>query len=240
MGVRDLRNRYVRSVLGQFWLMLSSAFMIIALAIFWSLLGGQPLQVLLPFVGIGFVMWSYLSQVITECTSIFITHANLYRNQRMNFSVSIYSVIYRNTIMLAHSLVIVLILIVIFGVPINWFCLQIIPGLLLTWIAMLWVGYVIAMMCVRYRDIIQVITNWLLVLFFITPIMWKRDFLPQEYHFLVDYNPLGQFIELLRSPFLGEPVSGFTWAFTISMAIGGAMLAAPVIGRYHRRVIFWM
>ena len=33
--------------------------------------------------------------------------------------------------------------------------------------------------------------------------MWKPDFLPREYHFIIDYNPLAQFLEMLRNPFLG-------------------------------------
>ena len=111
---------------------------------------------------------------------------------------------------------------------------------MLTWLMLLWVGYVLAMACVRYRDLIQVVTNWMLLIFFLTPIMWKPDFLPQEYHFLIEYNPLAQFLELLRNPFLGRPVSAFAWLSSGVIAIGGALLALPIIGRYQRRVIYWM
>jgi homopolymeric O-antigen transport system permease protein len=240
LGVNELRHRYARSRLGQFWVVLSTAIMIGTLASLWSLLWNQPLRDLMPFIGTGMVMWTYLSQVIIECTSIFVNHRYIYQNQKINFSVSIYSVIYKNTLMLAHSLIIILILIVIFGVPVNRYHFQIIPALLLTWITMVWAGYLIAMICVRYRDIIQLITNWMLVLFFFTPVMWKPDFLPSEYHFIIDYNPLSQFMEILRNPFLGEPVSSYAWLSTIVIACAGVLLALPLIGRYQRRVIFWM
>jgi ABC-type polysaccharide/polyol phosphate export permease len=185
-------------------------------------------------------MWTFLTQVLTDCTAIFVTHGNLYRNQKMNFSVSVYSVVYKNTIMLAHSLVIVVVLILAFGVPINWYLLQVLPAFVLTWITMLWTGYVIAMTCVRYRDIIQVIVTWLTVFFFLTPVFWMPSFLPSQYHFIIDYNPLAQFLELLRNPFLGLPVSSHAWLVTTAIALGGGLLALPVIGRYRRRVIFWM
>ena len=240
LGVRELRHRYARSKLGQLWLTLSTAIMIGALGSVWSVLWQQPMREMMPFFGIGLIMWTYMSQVLTECTSVFISHSNLYRNQKMNFSMSVYSVIYKNTLMLAHSLIIVVVLILAFGVPINWYQLQLIPAFALTWITLVWLGYVIAMICVRYRDIIQVITNWLLVLFFITPVMWKAEFLPVKYHFIVDYNPLAQFLDLLRKPFLGEPVSFYTWVTTIAIALGGGIVALPLIGRYRRRVIFWM
>jgi lipopolysaccharide transport system permease protein len=158
----------------------------------------------------------------------------------MNLSVSIYSVVYKNTLILAHNLIIIIILILTFAVPVDWWLFQIVPALLLTWITMICLGCLIAMVCVRYRDIIQLITTWLTVFFFITPVMWKPDFLPRQYHFIIDWNPLAQFLELLRAPFLGQPVSWHTWGLTMAIALGGGVLSLPVIGRYHRRVIFWM
>jgi ABC-type polysaccharide/polyol phosphate export permease len=105
---------------------------------------------------------------------------------------------------------------------------------------MLWVGYLIAMMCVRYRDIIQVITTWLMVLFFVTPVMWKADFLPAQYHALIYFNPLAHYLELLRAPLLGGGVGAYTWLITTVIALGGGLLVLPLIGRYQRRIVLWM
>jgi lipopolysaccharide transport system permease protein len=240
LGTKELRNRYMRSKLGQIWLTLSSAIMIGAMGLVWSLLFKQPVRELLPYFGISLIMWNFMSQVLIECTGIFSAHAQFYRNQKMNFAVSIYSVIYKNTIIIGYNLIIIALLIAIFGIPVNWYLLQIVPAFVLTWLMLLWVGYVLAMACVRYRDLIQVVTNWMLLFFFLTPIMWKPDFMPPEYHFLIDYNPLAQFLELLRNPFLGRPVSDLAWISSSVIAIGGALLALPIIGRYQRRVIYWM
>jgi ABC-type polysaccharide/polyol phosphate export permease len=240
LGIRELRHRYARSKLGQVWLTLSTAIMIGALAAVWSLLWNQPIYQITPFFGVSIIMWTYLSQVLVDCTSIFVDQGNLYRNQKMNFSVSIYSVIYKNTIILAHSLIIIVVLIVAFDVPVNWYLLQIVPAFGLAWIGMAWLGYFIAMTCVRYRDIIQVITTWLSVLFFITPVMWKPDLLPRQYHLIIELNPLAQFLEILRNPFLGQPVSSYAWLITTAIALGGGLIALVVIGRYQRRIIFWI
>jgi lipopolysaccharide transport system permease protein len=239
IGIRELRHRYARSVLGQFWLTVSTGCMIAALSGVWSLLWNQPMHALGPFIGVSLIIWNYLSQNIIDCTTIFIAQGNLYRNQKMNFSVSIYSVIYRNTIIFGHSLIVIAALIVIFGVPVNWYLLQIGPAFGLTWIFMTWLGYLVAMACVRYRDIIQVITTWLTVLFYVTPVMWMPDFLPPKYHLVVTLNPFAQFLEILRNPFLGQPVSSYAWLITAALAFGGGLIALGVIGRYQRRIIFW-
>jgi lipopolysaccharide transport system permease protein len=240
IGIRDLRHRYMRSKLGQLWLTLSTGSMIGTLAAVWSLLWRQPIHELMPFLGVGLIMWSYLSQVIVDCTSIFIDQGNLYRNQKMNFSVSVYSVIYKNTIMLAHSLVIVLVLIVVFDVPVNWYILEVVPAFAVTCVGMVWVGYLIAMTCVRYRDIIQIITTWLTVLFYVTPVMWKPNFLPTEYCAIIQLNPFAQFLEILRNPLLGQPISFYAWVSTVTISLGGGLFAIAIIGRYQNRIIFWM
>jgi ABC-type polysaccharide/polyol phosphate export permease len=240
IGIRDLRHRYARSKLGQLWLMMSTAMMIAAVAVVWSLLWAQPLHELMPFIGVSLIIWSYLSQVLIDSASAFIGQNHLYLTQRMNFSVSIYSVIYKNTIIFAHNLVIIAVLIVAFKVPLNWYLIQIVPAFVLTWIGMVSVGYLIAMTCVRYRDIIQVITTWVTVLFFITPVMWKPEYLPREYHLVIQLNPFAQFLELLRNPLLGQPVSPNTWLTTFVISLGGGFIALVLIGRYHRRIIYWM
>jgi lipopolysaccharide transport system permease protein len=240
LGIRELRHRYARSKLGQVWLTLSTAIMIGMLGAVWSLLWQQPVHDLMPFLGTSMIMWTFLSQVLTESTSAFVNHGNLYRNQKMNFSVSIYSVTYRHALILAHSFVIIVVLIIAFGVPVNFYLLQAIPGFALTLIMLAWLGYIIAMACIRYRDVTQVITTWLSVFFFVTPVMWRPNQLPAKYDFVVDYNPLAQYLELLRNPLLGEPVSAWAWLTTTAISLGGGLVALVLIGRYQRRVIYWM
>jgi lipopolysaccharide transport system permease protein len=240
IGIRELRHRYARSKLGLFWLTLSTASMIGVLIAVWSLLWNQPIHELGPFIGMSIIIWNYLSQILIDCTLTFSNQANLYLNQRMNFSVSVYSVIYRNTIMLAHSLIIVVVLVVAFDVPVNWHLLQIVPAFALTLIAMVWLGYLIALICVRYRDVVQVIITWFTVLFYITPVMWKPDFLPKRYHLIIELNPFAQFLEIMRNPLLGQPSSSYAWLSTTVLALGGGLVALAVIGRYKPRIIFWM
>ena len=240
LGIRELRHRYSRSRLGQLWLMSSMATTIAVMSGVWSLLWNEELRRFTPYIGIGLIMWNFLSQVLTECTSIIVLHNGLYLNQRMNYSVSIYSLIYRNLMVLAHNLIIVAILIMVFQVPVNWYDLQIVPAFALVLVTLAWLGYVLAMLCVRYRDVVQIVVNWLVVLFFVTPVLWRADFLSAEYRFLVDYNLAAQFMDLLRNPFLGEPISLYTWIVTTAIAFGGGLLSLPVIGRYHKRIIYWV
>jgi ABC-type polysaccharide/polyol phosphate export permease len=240
LGIKEFRRRYRRSRLGQTWATLTTALFIGALGFTYSFLFRQPLAGMLPWVGIGVIAWNHLSAITNECTAIFAAHGPYYLNQKMVFSVSIISVIYRNAIILAHNMVIVVVLIIVFAVPVNWNTLALVPGLLICWLALLGAGYVLGIICTRFRDVTQLVANVLQIAFFVTPIMWKPGFLPPKARFIVDYNPFALFISLLRAPLLGEPVALGSWAAALAMTIIGGLAALWVIGRYERRVMFWV
>jgi len=240
LGVNELRRRYRRSRLGQTWVTMTTALLIGALGFTYSVLFRQPLASLLPWIGIGMIVWAYFSAIANECTAIFTAHGPYYLNQKMVLSVSIISVIYRNAIVLAHNMVIAVVVIILFGVPVNWNTLALAPGLLICWLALLCAGYVLGMICTRFRDAAQIVENVLQIAFFVTPIMWKPEFLPPEVRFIADYNPFALFISLLRNPLLGEPVALGSWAAALAVAIIGGLAVLWVIGRYERRVIFWV
>src|ERR1700730_5972625 len=68
LGIGDLRHRYARSKLGQLWLVFSTAVMVVALGIVWSLLWNQAIGKVMTFIGVGLIIWNFLAQVLTECT----------------------------------------------------------------------------------------------------------------------------------------------------------------------------
>src|SRR5437667_12263712 len=83
-----------------------------------------------------------------------------------------------------------------------------------------WVGLLVGMVSARFRDVPQIIGNFLQVAFFITPILFKPEMLGQ-YHFLVDLNPLTHFIAILRAPLLGEAPRLANWLAVVSISLVG-------------------
>src|SRR5262249_5151628 len=75
IGTRDLRQRYTRSRIGQFWLTISMGLMIGGLGFLWSTVFKMPAADLMPHVAAGFVVWMLISGVLGEATSVFISTA---------------------------------------------------------------------------------------------------------------------------------------------------------------------
>lgn len=83
MGVGEIRRRYARSRLGQFWVTLSTAFALGALSLVWSALWRMPMADLLPFITVSMIAWTFISGMLTEAPTVFVSAAPIVHNQGM-------------------------------------------------------------------------------------------------------------------------------------------------------------
>lgn len=240
IGTSELRRRYSRSTLGQFWLTLSTAVTVVTLGMVWSLLWKMSIAELLPFFAISFVVWNFMSAFLSEATTVFVGSSMFFMNQRMTFSTVILALTYRNLITLAHNSVIVILVLVFFAIPLTWSSLLAVPGLVLTTLTGFFVAYLVAMASLRYRDLVQLVGNVVQILFFITPVMWKEALLPVDQRWIVDYNPFAIFLSIVRDPILGAPIPVDRWWTASAITIAAGLIAIYVVGRLRRRIIYWI
>src|SRR2546421_8571338 len=126
MAMQDIRLRYRGSVLGPFWLTISTVIMVAAIGLIYARLFNMELARYLPFLTIGLVIWQYVSSLITDGCQTFLSSQNIIHQAPMPFSIHVWRSVYRNVIVLAHNLVIVPLVLIIFYVPVGWSVLAIV------------------------------------------------------------------------------------------------------------------
>ena len=240
MGTSELRRRYARSRLGQFWLTLSMAVTVVTLGLVWSQLWKMPIEELLPFFAVSMVVWTFVSGFFIDASAAFVAGSPYFMNQRMSFSTIIYAMTYRNLITLAHNSLIIVGVLLFFQQPVTREALWAIPGLLLTTISGVAIAYLLAMACLRYRDLVQFVANMMQIVFYITPVIWKESLLPADKQWLVDFNPFAVYMSIIRDTLLGTPILPGRWLAAVVMAIALVALALYFVGRFRRRIIYWI
>jgi len=240
MGLNEIRRRYARSSIGQFWVTISTAIMVAALGMVWSTLWRVSLGELLPFISISLILWGLISGAIADAPTAFAQSAPMYLNQGMSFSTAIYALVYRNLLIFAHNAPIIVVVMILFSIKPGFASLLALPGIVILLTALVWLSYVIAIACVRFRDLVQVVQSGLLLAFFITPVMWKPDQIPPDKHYLLSLNPFASLLSVVREPLLGQIPNLQVWLIAIAFAVGGFALALPLIGFCKRRIIYWI
>ncbi|MFT0171983.1 ABC transporter permease [Paraburkholderia mimosarum] len=241
LGWQDVRQRYRRSALGPLWLTISMGVLIGTIGVVFGTIFKTPLKQFLPFLSIGIIFWSFISTVITESCSGFIAAEGIIKQLPIPLFVHILRMMWRNILILGHNLVIFpLVLLAVATLPQPTVFLAI-PGFVLLILNLAWLGLLLALVCTRFRDLAQIVTSALQVVFYLTPIVWAPKTLTSPYAaYLLNLNPIYHLIEIVRAPLLGELPTVLNWTCTGGMAILGWAITLLVYGRYKRRIAYWL
>src|SRR6266545_4795204 len=107
MAMQDIRLRYRGSVLGPFWLTISTVIMVAAIGLIYARLFNMDVGRYLPFLTIGLVIWQFVSSLIIEGCQTYMSSQHVISQVRLPFSLHAWRVVYRNLIVLAHNMVII-------------------------------------------------------------------------------------------------------------------------------------
>lgn len=95
---------------------------------------------------------------------------------------------------------------------------------------------------VYFHDVSHMLEVAAQLLFFLTPIFYGREiFDKREMSYLVDWNPIAAFIEVIRTPLVrGEPADWTTYTTVFAVTGSALVLAMLTIYKLSKRVIFQM
>jgi len=242
MGIDDMRRRYRRTFIGPFWHSLSMAIFVTSSGILFSALWKMNIKEYLPFFCSGISAWLSISAIMTESCTAFSSASPILTQVRLPYSLFVIAVVWRNLLLFSHNFVVYAIMVIIFHVPVNANSCLLLVGLASLVINGVWMGLVIALLSTRYRDIQPVMTSFLQIIMFITPVFWPPSLLQNRALGLmfVKLNPFYHFIQSIRVPLLGQRPEWFVYVGIVISSVLGWSLAMYLFSRYRRRVTYWL
>ena len=240
IGISTIRRRYSRSRLGQVWLTLSTGIFVLLYGMLFSLLFKQEPAELLPYITVSFILWSVIASSISNATVCLVGAHQYFQNQYASFSIAIFVVIYRELITLGHEIMIVLAVLVYYGLFSNIDFIGLLIGLVFVTFTLTWVCYAIAIICVRYRDVIQIMLSVMRAAFFLTPVFWRESMLPVEQQKYLILNPFNVLLAVVRDPLLGIKTPDHYLLYGAIASVLGFIFTMMFVGKYRRRIIFWI
>jgi ABC-type polysaccharide/polyol phosphate export permease len=240
IGVSSIRRRYARSRLGQFWLTLSTAIFVLMYGTLFSVLFKRDPAEFMPYVCTSIILWSIISGTISNATTCLVGAHRYFQNQYASFSIAIFVVIYRELITIAHEIWIILGILLYFGLILNIDVPRLALGIVLVLFTLVWMSYAIAIICVRFRDVIQITASVMRAAFFLTPIFWHESMFPEAYRKYLILNPFNVLLSVIRDPLLGSPAPPHYLLYGSVGSILGFFATMILVGKYRRRIIFWI
>lgn len=240
LGWLDIRLRYRGSLLGPFWLTLSTGVMVAALGVLYSALFKMDLREYIPFLALSMVLWGYLSAVVGDACYCF-THAEgMIRSIRMPYTLYAARTVVRNLLVLAHNVVVIVAVYVVFEVWPGWQALWALPGLAVWVVDGLAACMLLGSLCARFRDIPPIVGSLMQIAFFITPVIWKPELLQGDQAGWLPYNPFYTVLEIVRGPLLGQAAGVGIWTSALVYSALLLVVAWLVFSRVRARLAFWV
>jgi ABC-type polysaccharide/polyol phosphate export permease len=239
LGWQEIRQRYRRSVMGPFWLTISMGVMIGGMGPLYGKLFGQDLSVYFPHLAISLVVWMLVSNLINDCSNAFIAAEGFIKQIKLPLTIHILRAIWKNLIIFAHNLAVVVLVFLIYPPEMSWHLLQMPLGIFMLAVNSLWFGILVGLFCARFRDIPQIVASMVQIAFFLTPIFWKAEMLG-KFMWAAQINPLYHFIEIVRAPLVSGGASLLSWGVVLLITVLGYTVMMLFFTRFRARIAYWV
>ncbi len=240
LSALDIKIRYRGSVLGPFWLTLSTGLTVAAMGGIYSTLFHIEMRDYLPFLAISQVLWGYQSALVTDACNGYVASEGMIRSVRMPFTLYAARIVLRNLMVLAHNLVVIVAVdLVMWQFPDPVVALAALPAMLVWVIDSLAISVLLGVLCARFRDIPPIVASVMQMAFLVTPVIWRPSLIG-DLQWMLPFNPFFTLLEIVRAPLLGEIPSLAVYA---SAGLSSVVLCAMtwvLFVRVRGRIAFWV
>ncbi len=224
MVIRDIRARYIGSFLGVFWSVIHPLTQLIIYYFIFSVVlkirlgpeyGGTNFAI---WMVAGLLPWMLFAEVVNRSPGAVLEQSSLIT--KMVFPSEILPLAHLAAAMINHLIGVVIFIgfLLVLGYG-SLKILLILPYLLAIGIFALGISWILSALNVFLRDIGQVIGMFMNVWFFLTPIVYPRELIPESFQGLYGLNPMLQAVEGYRAALLGKTdIAGFSYLLLFGLA----------------------
>ena len=116
---------------------------------------------------------------------------------------------------------------------------MLIPTLILFSINVFFLSIIISVLCVKFKDLDMILEHIMRIIFLITPIIWMPEILPEKSLFL-KINFLYPYVEIFRSPLIGNFPNLSQYVSVICVTIILALISIIVYEKNKNKLVFWL
>jgi ABC-type polysaccharide/polyol phosphate export permease len=234
----DMRHRYVRSLLGPFWMSLQMAIVVVVLGSVIGQMSNASMLARLPMLALSMTAWTFLNSVVLDATTALQNSASLIRDRALPPVVFLLQCTFRQALFALHNACVPLLLWLVLSPHELSHALAALPGLLLFVACTFALSLVLGAMATRYRDLKPIIESTLMLAFLASPVIWSSDMINHR-STVMRINPLTHLFAVWREPLAGGPIDPVSIVYVlVALAL---LIFASVLTLVHlRKAAFWI
>jgi lipopolysaccharide transport system permease protein len=226
---RDVKVRYKQTYLGASWAIFQPFVSMIVFSVFFGALVKVPSDnIPYPiFVYAGLLPWTFFSNGLNRASMSLLNEVNMISKiyfPRLILPISSFGA---GVIDLAISCLLMGGMMIYYNVSIRFSILICPPLIVISFIAALGIGCLLAALTVAFRDIKYISPFLIQIWMYITPVIYPVSVVPQKWRWVLNLNPMTGVIDGCRSAIFGKPIN---WdSIGLSLIISFAFMAIGLL-----------
>lgn len=196
---KDLRGRYKRSVLGIFWSFLNPLLMLSVYALVFPYLLKINEKNYVVFLILGIVPWNFFINSINMSTVVIINNGSIIKKIFFPREILPLSLTITNLIDLLISTIIVFVFVIASRIELSWIVLLFPFILFIQFLFTLSLVFVVSALTVYLRDLTYIMNFILLIMFYLTPVVYSLNMFPTYIKNILYLNPMAWIIDSYRA-----------------------------------------
>lgn len=200
MTVRHLRGQYKQSVLGYAWAFVNPLSLMLTLSFVFSVIlrfesQGIPYPL---FVLVGLLPWIFFSGALSSATESVVGASNLVTKVYFPREILPTAAVFTKVVDLGAGLIILAAMMTYFGHPPEWTAFWVPILFLIHFLFALGLSLPLAALNLFFHDVRYLVGVVLTLWFYLTPVIYPIDIVPDNYRVIYDLNPNALFINAYR------------------------------------------
>jgi len=233
---QDLRNRYVGATFGLLWSFIQPLIMALILWFVFVAMGAKPRHGI-PFIAwflVSVAAWNFFAESLGTATQVFRDYAFLVK--KIRFQIEILPLVKILAAAFVHLLFLAVVIVVLLfnGVPVSWYWLQTLYYMAALILLVQGLSWITASLNVFSRDVAYGVQMLLQLGFWISPVFWEFDMIPDRLRALATLLKLNPFVYIVQGyrhslveqiPFWADwRLMLYFWCFTLFVWLAGYCL----------------
>ena len=233
---KDVRGKYKNSVLGILWSFLNPLLQIAVYAIVFPLIMKSNLPNYTVFLCCGLIPWNFFSAAISRTSFTMVENGNIIKKVYFPREILPISVVTSEAIKFIISTIIILAFVLGYGMGLSKFLVFYPLVLIVQYLLLIGISFIVSSVTVYFRDLQHFIGIALQLLFYATPIVYAPNTIPENFQWILKFNPMTYVINGYRDIFYYKQMPDLSsMAIVLVIGIIVCLLGYFIFSKLQRR-----
>ncbi|MCF6331017.1 MAG: ABC transporter permease [Sulfurimonas sp.] len=239
-AVRDFKERYVGTGLGQLWYIISPIVMIFIYTVIFSDFMKMKLDIVDStyaysiYIVPGLLAWLSFSKTLSRLSTLIAEKSNLIKKINVPMYVFYLSIIITEFTLFVLSISFGIIFLILIDYTINFTFLWMIPVMILQTIFVFSIGIILSLFVPFFKDLKEAIPIVIQLWFWMTPIIYMKEMIADKYPLILVYNPFYYYVRIYQDIFLFAKAPSFSDLLTIFLL---SFISLFIAGFLYKKMI---